>query len=56
MADLVPLAKTVLRVAEIVADVLRGAVDAAAQVDVVARVAADAVPAAVVVGAGDGSK
>jgi len=55
MADLVPLAKTVLRVAEIAEDVLPGVEVVAAQVDVAARVAADAVLAAVVA-AGDGSR
>jgi hypothetical protein len=56
MADLVPLAKTVLRVAGIAEDVLPGAEVVAAQVDVADRVAADAVLAAVVVAAEDGSK
>jgi hypothetical protein len=53
MADPVRLVVTVLRAAETVADVLRDAVDAVARVDVVARVAAGAVLAAVE--AGDGS-
>jgi len=56
MVDLVPLAKTVLRVAEIVADDLPGAEAVAAQADGAARVAADAVLAAVVVAAEDGSR
>jgi len=60
MADLVPLAKTVLRAAEIAEEIaeddLPGVEVVAAQADGVARVAADAVLAAVVVAAGVGSR